>query len=75
MKDKLKSVRKDTVTAYHNGVRLVEALALLAVAGYTIYQNLPSRHDVTVISALLLFAGFVIALRGGYEFLRHLAQK
>lgn len=74
MKNKFKDVQKDTATVYHNGTRLIEALALLAVAGYTIYQNWPSRTD-TLVASILLFCGLVIALRGAVEFFKHLAQK
>lgn len=73
--DAVKQTGTDIKTVYKNLTRLVEAVALLVVAGYAIYQTLPSTHPVTVQSAVLLFAGVVIGLRGMVEFLKHLANK
>ena len=75
MKDKITTFFGEAKVVTRNFNRLAEAVALLAVAGYTIYQNLPAQHDVTAGSVLLLTAGGVIGLRGAYEFLKHLAQK
>lgn len=65
----------DVKTIIKNGVRLIEAIALLVVAIHAIYDTLPSKHTVTVQSVALLTAGLIIGLRGMVEFLRHLANK
>lgn len=75
MKDKITKTFADAKVVSHNFTRLAEAAALIAVASYTIYKNLPANHDVTVATALLLVAGAIIGLRGAWEFLAHLAQK
>lgn len=79
MKEKIstsvKQTSTDIKTITKNGTRLIEALALLIVAGYAIINTLPSTRGVTVASAVLLTAGLIIFLRGTAEFLKHLANK
>ena len=82
MKDKItkttaavQQTTNDIKTVAKNAARLIEASALVIVAGYAIAHTLPSTHEVTAQSAVLLTAGLIIALRGAWEFLRYLANK
>lgn len=74
VKANAKQFSNDTKVAIKNGTRLIESLALLFVAGFTIY-GVYQYDPSTLVFYAGVVSGFIIGLRGSYEFLRHLARK
>lgn len=67
-------IRDTAIVVVKNLERLVEAVALLIVAGFAIFAVY--HYGVSLwFKYLLLTAGMVIGVRGSIEFLRHLAQR
>lgn len=69
-----KTLSKDSKVAIKNLVRLVKAVALLSVSGYSFASA--QAHDFNTIGyKLLTVASVLIALEGADLFLKHLANK
>lgn len=72
--DKTVEVKTSSIRIVKNLVRLVEAVCLLAVSGFSLYAAYHYKLE-TFQKDGLLFAGLVIALRGAHEFINHLNNK
>lgn len=78
MKYTLKQVNTETKTVLHNLDRLIESAALVitAVTCYLMVRgNIDPSHLSDFSKIAILGSNVVIAMRGGYESLRFLANK
>ena len=74
IKNVWKNLSVDTKTLFGNASRLVESAALMTVAYYN-YTTAYHAHLSLFEMRVRVAASVVIGLRGGYEFLRYLANK
>ena len=74
IKEQATQAKTDLATAYKNGERLVQAVSLLTISGFSAY----ALRELTVhptLQYVVIAALSVIALRGAWEFFRFLAEK
>lgn len=71
MKDKATQVKKEATTVVQNFTQLIEAVSLIVVSSFAIYNANQSKEYWAY---PVLIAGAVIAIRGGLEFIKYLKR-
>jgi len=74
MTTKVKETVGTAKRVYKNACRLIEAAALVIVAGYALKHVWP-HGNFSASDIVVLVAGVLIALRGAFEFLGYLAKE
>ena len=72
MKNKAKNVKNEFKTIIESFTELIEAISLIIVSGFAVYQGRQS-HEFWAWPVLI--AGAVIAVRGGLEFIKYLKKR
>jgi len=73
--DKLVSAVKDIPNVWTNLQHLIEAICLVAVAGYSFWASHQFTFAIDYGTYALRFAAIVIAIRGGVELIKSLNKR
>lgn len=74
MKNKAKNVKNEVKTIVESFTELIEAISLIIVSGFAIYQAKFNGQGKWWVYPVLI-AGAVIAVRASIEFLRYLKRR
>lgn len=72
MKNKVNNVKNEAQTVLESFKELIEAISLIIVSGFAIYQG---RQSSEFWAWPVVIAGSVIAIRAGLEFVKYLKKR
>ena len=72
MKNKAKNVKNEVKTIVESFTELIEAISLIIVSGFAVYQG---RQSNEFWAWPVVIAGSVIAIRAGLEFVKYLKKR
>ena len=72
MKDKVNNVKNEVKTIIESFTELIEAISLIVVSGFAVYQGRQS-HEFWAWPVVI--AGSIIAIRAGIQFIKYLKKR